>query len=58
MQLWLLKQRYVTYVNAIKFMLDSQAAGVVLDRSVRRASQGIHGIAARHTLTATCRADL
>lgn len=36
MQLWLLKQRYVTFINAIKFVMEKggSTAGVVLDRSV------------------------
>ena len=45
MQLWLLKQRYITYVNALKYLHEQQAAaaagdgdcacrGVILDRSI------------------------
>ena len=36
MQLWLLKQRFVTYVKAIKYCLSTSGStkGVILDRSV------------------------
>jgi len=42
MQLWLLKQRYITYVNALKYLHEEQqrqpgatrARGVILDRSI------------------------
>ena len=37
MQLWLLKQRFVTYVKAIKYCMHNggETKGVILDRSVR-----------------------
>lgn len=50
MQIWLLKQRFVTYVRALKYSLDAAAhlKGVILDRSVRPSQMAHADVRARH----------
>lgn len=51
MQLWLLKQRFVTYVKAVKYCMHNadETRGVILDRSVRVSRSCRHAL--MHTLT-------